>query len=193
MLVLADNIDKDAIVKSLVSAGRVDTRGGGILYEYPVDKAIVNLPTLMGKRNELANTRQMAAAIDELMGNTDWRSSVAMSEATDKHTADALAAKTDKDLSMLSLVVPRKHTDMVMDAIIHLGAPGANVNYVKHLAGEQDIDASGFAIHHEMAFVRAVLPTNDIPLIEQGLQAFCSDNNIMNVAIFEQTLARVVR
>jgi nitrogen regulatory protein PII len=194
MMVLADAVDKDAIVQAVVSAGRVNVRGGGILYEYPLEKAIVNLPTLMGKRNELASARQMVAAIDELMGNTDWRNTTAMSKVVDNAVmGSSVSGQSVDDLSILGLIVPRKHTDNIMDAAIDLGAPGANVNYVKHLAGDQDVDASGFAIHHEMAFVRIVMPRHQIHIMTEQLQVFCVENNMANVAMFQHKLTRIIR
>jgi hypothetical protein len=134
----------------------------------------------------------MVAAIDELMGNTDWRDNSALSLAESK--GHRQATKNDREISniLFAILVPRKHVDTITDAAIEFGAGGANVTYVKHLGGELDIDKSGFAIHHEMGLIRIVMNSALASSMHTSLVKFCEEEAITNVTLFEQAVSKTV-
>lgn len=194
IMALVDRVDKEAVAKAIVDAGRINMPGGGVLYDQPVDKCLVNLPTSMGGRNALASEHQVVAAIDELMGNTNWRDRSAMASAENVPGGKNQKGNQDQAVRLLTLLVPRKHAYTIMDAAISFGAGGANVTYVKHLGGEMDRDEkTGFAFHHEMGLIRIVLDESKIAQIRQEVLAYCAEEDIGNLTVFEQKINTVIR
>jgi nitrogen regulatory protein PII len=192
IMTIVDKVDKDSVIDAIVNAGNINVPGGGILYDLPISKGIVNFPTSVGKRSELATTHQMVAALDELMGSSDWRDRRALAR-DDKQLGGESSSTNGGNTYLLRVLVPRKYVHTIMDAAIEFGAPGTNVTYVKKLASHADVDESGFTMHEEMGFIRMVLSQSLSVKIRDNLKYYCTENNINNVLICELAVNKVIR
>lgn len=192
IMTIVDKVDKDPVIDAMVSAGNINVPGGGILYDLPIQKGIVNFPTSVGKRSALASTHQMVAALDELMGSSDWRDRRALIR-DDKQSDAEKGSRNVEDMCLLRVLVSRKYVHTIMDAAIEFGAPGTNVTYVKKLASHSDVDESGFTMHEEMGFIRMVLPQSLSMKIRDDLKAYCMEHDINNVLLCELAVNKVIR
>ncbi|MFT7126325.1 MAG: nitrogen regulatory protein PII, partial [Candidatus Azotimanducaceae bacterium] len=73
IVVIVDNVDKIAVTEAIIEAGRLGLPGRGFLYRMPVQKGLINLPSIVGNRGNSASMQQVVAAIDNIKGSTDWR------------------------------------------------------------------------------------------------------------------------
>ncbi|MBL1293834.1 MAG: hypothetical protein COB61_008180 [Thiotrichales bacterium] len=192
IMTIVDKVDKDSVIDAIVNAGNINVPGGGILYDLPISKGIVNFPTSMGKRSALATTHQMVAALDELMGSSDWRDRRALAR-DDKQLGGESSSTNGGNACLLRILVSRKYVHTIMDVAIEFGAPGTNVTYVKKLASHADADGSGFIMHEEMGFIRMVLPQSLSVKIRDNLKYYCTEHNINNVLICELAVNKVIR
>lgn len=194
IMTLVDQVDCAAVSEAIVNAGRINMPGGGILYQQPVDKCLVNLPTATSKTNALASDHQMVAAIDQLMGNTNWRDRSAMAAAENKRSALGQKTKQSQTLCLLTILVSREHAYPIMATAIAFGAGGANVTFVKQLGGELDRDEkTGFAFHEEMGLIKIVLNEKQASHIRAAIKDYGAEKTIDSLTIFEQEISSIKR
>lgn len=193
VMVLVEDLDRASVAEALVSAGKIDTFGGGLLLDQPLGPALVNLPTSVGNRSQRSTNEQITAAIDELMGSNDWRN---------RRTLDALitrsqgqgsnaAAKTQRVL--LNTLLPRKYSHDLLDHMLIIGVPGANATYPKLFAGDDGENGQGVEIHHELAQIRTVLEKNKAAEIAEKIIQYSTDNDYRGVTLYEQPIDDIVR
>jgi nitrogen regulatory protein PII len=193
VMVLVEDIDRERIKGALITAGRVNTPGGGIIFEAPVGSGLVNLPTSVSQKNYLASNEQMTAAIDQLMGNRDWRDTRSMDSLMDKTRHASSSPKPKQSHALLCALIPRKHTNEFLDQVLIIGIPGANLTYAKLFSNDDDKNTKGLPLHHEIVQIRMVLPKDKCAGYRQQLQAFAQDQGYQNVTFYELAIDQVVR
>ncbi len=193
VMVLVEDIDRESVIEALVTAGRVGTLGSGVVFDMPIAKGLVNLPTSLGVRSQRSTNEQITAAIDELMGNSDWRN---------RRSLDALVARVESQQSqdlvrpksvLLNAFLPRKHANEFLDHILIIGIPGANVTYAKRFSLSDEKNQQGVQIHHELVQVRMVVPKNESAAYADALQTFAIEQGYKGITIYEQALEQVIR
>jgi nitrogen regulatory protein PII len=193
VMVLVEDIDRESVIEALVTAGRVGTLGSGVVFDMPVGQGLVNLPTSLGNRSQRSTNEQITAAIDELMGSSDWRN---------RRTLDALVARVESQQSqdlirpksvLLNAFLPRKYANDFLDQVLIIGIPGANVTYAKRFSSEDETNEQGVQIHHELVQVRMVVPVTESSRYSAALQAFAVEQGYKGITIYEQPLEQVIR
>ena len=192
VMVLVEDIDRARVKDALVSAGRVNTLGGGMVFEMPIESGLVNLPTSISNKNRLASNEQIIAAVDQLMGNTDWRDTRSLNSLMDKTTVSTQQGALEKN-SALCALMPRKYANEFLDHMLDIGMPGGNINYTKLFASDDDQNDLQLAVHHELAQVRMVLPANQCADHFSELQTFISEQGYSNVTLYELEVEGLVR
>lgn len=192
VMVLVEDIDRERVKEALVSAGRINTLGGGIVFEISIEHGLVNLPTSISNKSRLASNQQITAAVDQLMGSTDWRDTRSIATLLDKNQRSKEQADTQKSSSLCALI-PRKHADEFLDYILSIGIPGANVIYTKLFSGDDDQNAQHLNFHHELVQIRMVLPTEQCAHFRSQLQQFVTLQGYRNVTIYALTVKGVAR
>ena len=191
IVTIVDKIDHLPVKDALVSSGKINTVGGGLLYEVPVTQACVNLPGTMTSRQQLASTQHIVAAIDELLGHTDWRDCSNINAGFNGATSNKLDTATQKYL--LTLVLPRKYAYEAVDLIIEAGAPGANLGFYKEFAGRADCDERGFIKHHEIVMVRVVVSEKEKQVLKSVWMDYIQKNSLEKISLFSHKLSDIVR
>ena len=193
VMVLVEDIDRESVIEALVTAGRVGTLGSGVVFDMPVGQGLVNLPTSLGNRSQRSTNEQITAAIDELMGSSDWRN---------RRTLDALVSRVESQHSeqlnrpksvLLNAFLPRKYANDFLDQVLIIGIPGANVTYAKRFSADDETNEQGVQIHHELVQVRMVVPVTESANYSSALQAFATEQGYSGVTIYEQDLEQVIR
>lgn len=193
VMVLVEDIDRQSVIEALVTAGRVGTLGSGVVFDMPVGQGLVNLPRSLGNRSQRSTNEQITAAIDELMGNTDWRNrrtlDALMERVEAHHAQDHIRPKS----VLLNAFLPRKYANDFLDQVLIIGIPGANVTYAKRFSASDDTNEQGVQIHHELVQVRMVVPETDSAGFSAALKAFAVEQGYKGVTIYEQDLEQVIR
>jgi nitrogen regulatory protein PII len=193
VMVLVEDIDRESVIEALVTSGRVGTLGSGVVFDMPIGKGLVNLPTSLGNRRQRSTNEQITAAIDELMGNSDWRN---------RRSLDALVARVAshnaQDLVqpksvLLNVFLPRKYANDFLDQVLILGIPGANVTYAKRFSLQDEKNEQGVQIHRELVQVRMVVPASESRHYSQELRAFATQEGYKGITLYEQDLEQVIR
>jgi nitrogen regulatory protein PII len=193
VMVLVEDIDRQSVIEALVTAGRVDKLGGGVVFDMPVGQGLVNLPTSVGNRSQRSSNEQITTAIDELMGGTDWRN---------RRTLEALMASSEfqgpqnhigSKSVLLNAFLPRKYANVFLEQVLILGIPGANVTYAKRFSLSDDANDLGVHIHHELVQVRMVVSKEDSIGFSTALKQFVQEQEYDGVTIYEQELEQVIR
>ena len=193
ILVIVNDVDKEGIVNAIVNAGRINSPGGGILLDLPLSYGFSSLSTSISNSKTLASSHQIVAAIDQLMGNSDWRDTSLLTDKANKKLTHNKKDQEGESDTLLNLICPRKSVDFFVDKAIEYGASGANITYAKHFAGKSDIDPSGFSIHHEVGCIKIVSPTDLANELYNKFIQFCKNTEKVNLSVYKQKLNQRIR
>jgi nitrogen regulatory protein PII len=163
--VIVGAFDSDRIFESMVEAGKLDLPGMGFIYSRPIEKGIVNLPSTVDP-NQAASYGQMIKAIDDLKGNTEWRSTGSLISDSKQKTRKYLS-----NLYNLICVCDRGEGEDAAYAAMAAGAGGATISYGKDLTHPTSrVSASGISMSHEKEMVElAIAPDNLDTILERML------------------------
>lgn len=198
IVVIVDNADAVAVTEAMVDAGDIDLPGHGFLYRVPVQLGIINIGSTFGRHRHAANMQQVIAAIDELKGTSEWRDQrVNQLVGTGKSAGLKLFGKVKERAYLsgqilMSVIVSRKHTDVIVDAALAAGAPGANISNAKSIDAESDSNRAGIRLNRERAFVRLVLAEENSKHVTAAIQAVCSELDIRDVCVMTQPVTRAI-
>lgn len=68
--------DCKGMMNILIDAGNLDRPGMGFIFNYPVNRAVIDTRTHIGRNRASASIGQIVKAIDSIKGNTEWRKRV---------------------------------------------------------------------------------------------------------------------
>jgi nitrogen regulatory protein PII len=196
IVLIVDNVDKIAVTEAIIEAGKLDLPGRGFLYRMPVQKGLINLPSIVGNRGNSASMQQIVAAIDNIKGSTNWRDeSVIELGSAGKGAGLNLFSQIKKRTWLtgqvcLGCIVARKHTDLLLDAMLSAGATGANVSFARFIEAESETTAAGRRLNHESGFVRCILSENNAEKVKEAIKMACVENSISDAFIFIQPVTR---
>lgn len=193
---IVDNVDKVAVTEAMIDAGKLDIPGHGFLYRMPVQKGLINLPSMVGNRGYTANLQQVIAAIDNLKGNTDWRdqSVIELGAAGKGAGISALGQFQERswllDQVCFGCIVSRKHSDTILDAMRNAGAHGANVAFARFIELEAKTTASGIRLNRERGVIRSVMASAISGEVMAAVRLLCEEQGIDDVCMFLQPITR---
>lgn len=119
---VVDRSESSEVFTNMARAGRITEPGRGFLYSIPVSDGIINVSSTVASSSHGASMEQVIAALDEIKGGKDWRTSGDSKSAS-------LNTTFLRDLVGLYCVVPRDHYSDVYDTILEAGAPGVSTNF----------------------------------------------------------------
>ncbi len=119
---VVDRAESSEVFTNMARAGRITEPGRGFMYSIPVSDGIINVSSTVSSSTHGASMEQVIAALDEIKGGKDWRTS-------GENKSAALNTTYLKDLTGLYCVVPRDHYSDVYDSILDAGAPGVSTNF----------------------------------------------------------------
>lgn len=135
---LADPHDRDAILDTLIAAGRLDQPGRGFIAAYPVAFGVANPKSFRGRQRHSATMDQVIAAIDELKSGSDWRRRSVAAEGAPRAPRRWLT-----DLVNVTLNCNEGSAERLLAAALAAGAGGATVSKAKFVSrAEAPIAAS---------------------------------------------------
>ena len=148
--VVVDSYDTEPVFNAMVDEGKLDTPGMGFIYSMPVEKALVNIASVVNNDSNLASNHQIVKAIDEIKGGAGWRAQ-SVGDGSDPPSE----RKFLTDLTRLTCVTERGKGDAMVDAAMAAGAPGASIAYGTKLGEEESV--GGIALSKEMEVIEMTL------------------------------------
>ena len=115
--------EAERIFEDMVDSGHLDQPAMGFIYTNPVEMGLINTVSFQATSQYPATMEQIIKAIDQMQGNTNWRSSGSVQTSSVK--------KRKKLLNLVSLncVVPRGFGDECSMAAMEAGASGTSTTY----------------------------------------------------------------
>ncbi|MFP6855217.1 MAG: hypothetical protein VB980_05480 [Opitutales bacterium] len=122
---VVEKAEADSVFAEMARAGRITEPGRGFMYTIPVDAGIVHVSSVVSTSSHLASMEQVIAAVDEIKGGKEWRST------TDADDSKVKTLKTSfiENLVGLYCIVPRDNYSDVYQSILDAGAPGVSTNF----------------------------------------------------------------
>jgi nitrogen regulatory protein PII len=112
------------VMAMLVLRGQLDLPGRGFIYLYPIEQGAVNRHVRGKGTGHAASMDQLVAAVDELMGNTGWRSH------SQKERGVLAAECTLRNMVELSVFCDEGASEELVSAALNAGAGGATLGEV---------------------------------------------------------------
>ncbi len=122
---VVEKAEADSVFAEMARAGRITEPGRGFMYTIPVDAGIVRVSSVVSTSSHLASMEQVIAAVDEIKGGKEWRSST----GADDNKGQALKTTFLENLVGLYCIVPRDNYSDVYDAILEAGASGVSTSF----------------------------------------------------------------
>ncbi|MEQ8662800.1 MAG: P-II family nitrogen regulator, partial [Gammaproteobacteria bacterium] len=198
LLVIVDNADAVVVTEAMIDAGDIDMPGRGFLFRVPIQTGLVNIGSTFGNQRYAANMQQIIAAIDEIKGSAQWRDQrVNQLIGTGKSAGLNLFGKVRERCylsgqCLLSTIVGRKHAELVVDAALAGGAPGANFSFAKLIEADNQAGPRGVRLNRERAIVRVILPETRLTSVVLAIEAACADHAIGEVCLYSQPVTRAI-
>lgn len=198
LTIIADNIDADNIIESMVEAGRIDMPGRGFIYRMPIQKGLVNIASTYGNRHYGANMKQVINAIDSLMGNGQWRQQDVIQHGVSTKSAGlSLYSKIKQHPGLqaqinLTCIVGRKHIETLLNAAFNTGASGAHINYAKFIEAECKKTSTGIRLNREDGVIRFIHDAETTDRLLNALKNTAIENKISNVCFYKQPVSKAI-
>ena len=191
---IVDNADAEAVMDAIRNAGRLDMPGRGFLYRMPVQKGIVNLASTTGASRHAADLPQIIAALDELMGHSDWRRRPVVQLSGGARAAgigwDDTAPETD-EYQRLTFIVTADHAAELLDAALAAGAGGANLSQTRLVEADSE-RALGRRLNRERTWIQTVVPAPRAEAVMQAVLHHAADADMDEGCFFAQPVRQVV-
>jgi len=193
---IVDNADADAVVAAITLAARLEMPGRGFLYRMPVQKGIVSLASIVGSRNYAADMQQIIGAIDNLMGNTDWRRRSVVrlnggAQAAGLGLGEEEAGALPQAQTRLTFISGQAYTPLLLDAALEAGASGANVMSARFVEAESRV-AMGRRLNRERNWVQTVMPSDRASAVLQAVMQAAEAEGVTETCLFAQPVSQVV-
>lgn len=191
---IVDNADAEAVIEAMREAGRLDMPGRGFLYRMPVQMGIVNLSSTTGATRHAADLPQIIAALDELMGHSDWRRRPVQQLDGGARAAGIGLEDTGVDdveeYRRLTFVASVEHAPDLLDAALRAGATGAN-QFRARLVEAESQTTLGRRLNRERTWLQTVVPTRSADDVVEAVMDTASSQEMTEACVFSQPVRQV--
>lgn len=145
---VAPDHDAEGLLRLIVDECRLNQPGRGFAYLYPVHSAALSPRLRIGRQEHAASIEQIIGAIDELRGETRWRTRFATTEEQEK-TANSLR----RDEREVSLICSEGHSDAYVATASRLGVRGATTAKIRALGTDNDMGPGSIVAHERTTMI----------------------------------------
>jgi nitrogen regulatory protein PII len=178
---VVDKSDSDAIFADMARAGKITEPGRGFMYSIPVSSGLINVSSTVSSSAHGANMEQIIAALDDLKGDKDWRTSI------DSSKGKSLKTTYLENLVGIYCIVPRDNYSEVYDAILDSGAPGVSTNFGVMIDSESDQQQN-----EEWALVYTSVGPNSVNDLRSAVEDKISSLGIDRFAFYTLPIPRAL-
>ena len=159
---VAPDHDAEGILNLIVQECKLDQPGRGFAYLYPVSEATLSPRLRIGRQEHAASVEQIIHAIDELRGETQWRTRYAAPTHRDR------AVRLRRDQREISITCSENRTDDFVATAVRLGVGGATTARVRALGADTQTTPGAIVAQERTTMV---VPEGLVGTIVQGLSA----------------------
>lgn len=127
---IAPDHDAEGILNLIAEECKLNQPGRGFAYLYPVRQAALSPRLRIGRQEHAASIEQIISAIDELRGETRWRTRFAAPGHHDR------TVRLRRDQREISITCSENRSDDIVARAVQLGAGGATTARVRALGSE---------------------------------------------------------
>ena len=182
--VVVDNYDVEPVFEAMVSEGKLDTPGMGFIYVMPVSKGLVNIASVAAGKHELATNHQIIKAIDEIKGGSEWRMNL--------NSENKKNRKFLNDLVRLTCVTERGTGDVLTQAAMAAGAPGASITYGVRRKNNEAQGASGISVNQEVEIIEMTLAPKVVEGMIQTMIQAANESKNNNLYFYTQKVPKAL-
>ena len=165
----------------MARAGKITEPGRGFMYSIPVSSGLINVSSTVSSSAHGANMEQIIAALDDLKGDKDWRTSI------DSSKGKSLKTTYLENLVGMYCIVPRDNYSDVYDAILDSGAPGVSTNFGVMIDSESDQQQN-----EEWALVYTTVGPNSVNDLRSAMEDKISSLGIDRYAFYTLPIPRAL-
>lgn len=183
VVVVVEEIDEDLVFQEMSAAGRITEPGRGFIYTIPVSQGLLNLTGTDSGRKQSASMQEIIRAIDEIKGGKAWRGyNPILREATKRSCEDKPVLT---DLICVTCVTPRDFNDVIMDSMLHAGAPAASVSHgrIERPVVEGE-DTTGLRLNQEWSIAQSIISPNLLDQVREGIRATAKEHTIEDICMY---------
>ncbi|WP_269538687.1 P-II family nitrogen regulator [Cerasicoccus fimbriatus] len=198
--VIVDDMDADAVFDAMATAGRLTEPGRGIIYTMPINRGMIKLPGVTQSSRYAASIHQIIHAIDDLKGCADWRATSNLIDSS-KSSGGALSflgigpSRSRKylyDLQRITCTTKRKNIDILVNAALEAGAPGATSILGRFMESECKTTGAGVRINRELGTMQFILGRDQMYRVIDALKAATDEHKLETVAIYTAPVGKVL-
>ena len=145
---VAPDHDAEGLLRLIVDECRLNQPGRGFAYIYPIHSAALSPQLRIGRQEHAASIEQIIGAIDELRGETRWRTRFASTEEQ-RGQANSL----QRDEREVSVICSEGHSDAYVATASRIGVRGATTAKVRALGTDADFAAGGVVAHERTTMI----------------------------------------
>ena len=191
MSVVVSRFEAERIFEVMVQVGRLDIPGEGFIYTIPISKGLNNLTSFTSDSLYGVSIPQIIKAIDEIKGNTDWRSQADLGEGGAKFSSGADRTYLE-NLIRLTCVSNRGEGDTLIRAALDAGAPGASVAYGHQMGEEKMMGNTSIKLSNEREIIQLTLATEKVEGILGAILKKASEEKFEDVYFYTHVIPKAI-
>ena len=125
--------DADILFDGMIEAGQLDQPGKGFIFMFPLNQAHLNMDVNRGILHAAASIEQIIVALDGILGDTDWRQRVDLSDT--RNERNYLTNLVD-----FCLICNEGSGDELVGAAMAAGAAGASIAKLKQINPSNSVE-----------------------------------------------------
>ncbi|HET58445.1 MAG TPA: hypothetical protein ENN35_08400 [Deltaproteobacteria bacterium] len=138
-LFAATSYDAETIMDIIIDVTKLDRPGRGFIYLFPLEGGLINMKVFRGRHQHAASVEQIVAAIDEMKGDSHWRTVGEDLQVNGRPPRTYL-----RGLQCLNCICDEGKGENLVNAAIEAGAPGATTSRM-HYAGRRRFGDAGIS------------------------------------------------
>lgn len=188
---VVDDCDANPVFNAMANAGHLDEPGRGFLYEVPIEKGVINLPSVVGEARHAASMQQIISAIDDLKGSSTWRAQEGIDELQSATGGFGLGFGSRlkkrrylEDNLMLVCDTDGENVEKFTDAALSAGVPGVILGEGRLLESDVPETESGVRLTRERGFIQTVLPADKVSFVRDTMSQAAEAHQITDAAFY---------
>ncbi len=189
MSVVVNRFEAERIFEVMIQVGRLDVPGEGFIYTIPISKGLNSLTSFTSDSLYGVSIPQIIKAIDEIKGNTDWRSQADLGEGISN--SNNVADRTYlENLVRLTCVAIRGEGDILIRAALDAGAPGASVAFGRQMGEEKTMGNTSIKLSNEREIIQLTLAPDKVEEILNAILKKASEEQFEDVYFYTHVIPK---
>lgn len=191
LTVVVNKYEVDKIFDAMIKVGRLDIPGEGFIYTLPIEKGLINIPSIVPDTIHGVSISQIIKALDEIKGNSHWRGHSGFHDFSESDGIFQVQERTYlENLVRLTCVVVRGEGDALIRAAIQAGAPGASVVYGRQMGEEKMMGDTSIKLSNEREVIQLTLAREKLQVILDAILKEASEKSLKDIYFYTHIIPK---